>query len=235
MSGDGRYVAAAGGTRRDSATPEKRSDYPVLVWDLSSDAFQQPLATLIGHTAEVLSVSFSGDARRVLSSAADRTAVVWDIDRGVRVSTMRDHLDQKVWSAKFSPSEKEVVTACDDGRVRIWRIVSDSSEATKIQDFRGHEGPVYAADFTADGRAVISGGYDRRLIRWWIPKSSLSNSTDNTNSESNEFEKRLEGSFVNDSELELIGTEQQQHEASIRIDCCGHRRWQRIHSHRRER
>ena len=38
----------------------------------------QPLATLKGHTAEVFSVWFSPDGKRLASGSADQTVKVWD-------------------------------------------------------------------------------------------------------------------------------------------------------------
>ncbi|MCO8121579.1 protein kinase [Stieleria sp. TO1_6] len=212
VSNDGRYIAAAGTDRQALIGQSQSGKFPISLWDLQSGSFPEPLLSLSGHTAEVLSLSFSTDTQKLVSSAADRTAVVWDRSTGERLTTMRDHSDRQVWCARFSPDGRDIVTACDDGRVRVWQTRDGDPQATKIHDFRGHEGPVYAAVFTPNGRTVISGGYDRRLLRWNLRGNQDSLAA----SDQSDFEARLEGRPVEKMPMQQIGSEHQQHEASIR-------------------
>ena len=210
VSRDGRYVAA-GGTRTSNADPSAsgKGDTTILIWDVHGEITDTPTTVLAGHSARVLSLQFSRDGRRIVSSASDRRAIVWDREQAKPVSVMRDHLERPVWDAKFSPDESQIVTACEDGRVRIWRIENGRQEASKIHDFRGHDGPVYSVAFTLDGDEVISGGYDRRLLRWSVgPRDSEVGDAN--------LEQRLEGNNSRLVEVRQLGTDQLQHEASIR-------------------
>ncbi|MCA9137878.1 MAG: protein kinase [Planctomycetales bacterium] len=215
VSDDGRFLAVTG-TRIAEPSGSGANSVPVVkIWNAGDSEFKQPLATLSGHAAEVLSIAFSKDGERLVTSAADRTAVVWDRSTGQRLSTMRDHLDRQVWSASFSPDGRMVVTTCEDGRVRVWDISGGGVEAKKKYDFRGHDGPVYAAVFTNDGQSVISGGYDRRLLRWKM-RSSSSDATAIATAGTSKLAARLEGNPIDEMTMELVGQDGQQHEASIR-------------------
>ncbi len=210
MSDDGRYLASAG---VDDLQIDIRKKFVVKIWDLAGGDLDRPLVSLKGHTAEVLSVVFSEDAAEVLTSAADRTAVVWDRATGKTLATVSDHLEKRVWDANFSPTDqRQIVTACDDGRVRVWQLSEGTDEAKKIEDFRGHDGPVYAAVFSGDGKRVFSGGYDRKLLQWQL----RSNENDRGMKPQSNLRALIEGSRVEATEIELVGTEFQQHEASIR-------------------
>ncbi|MEO1527513.1 MAG: protein kinase [Planctomycetota bacterium] len=211
VSRGGRFLAV-GGIRADASSKANGRDedaFAIGVWEIGGDDRRLPAVVLRGHTAPVLSVDFSSDATRLISSASDRTAVVWELAKGQPISVMRDHLERQVWDARFSPSEELVVTSCDDGRVRVWEI-GDGNEAKKIRDFRGHNGPVYCAAFTLDGKSVISGGFDRRLIRWPLEAQS------STSKENLGLQARLSGDLSGEATNHLLGSEEEQHQASIR-------------------
>lgn len=207
VSADGRMISVAG--KRASAT--QTNDESGAIYLINSDAVGLDQAMRLGgHRGSVLSLSFSKDRKRLLSSGADRKAIIWDCQRGTPITTMRDHLDRSVWSARFSPDEQRVVTACDDGRVRIWDVADDRPEAKKLLDLRGHDGPVYAAAFSGDGRFVLSGGYDKRLLRWDVSTGARNRQGQTA------LTQRIEGGAASDQTIDRVGEAGQQHEASIR-------------------
>lgn len=218
ISDDGRFLAAAGIQSVGSDAQSEDADFSVRVWQIGNDASISSLPSLQGHKSEVLSVAFCDDGSRIVTSAADRTAVVWDRAAGTRLSVMADHLDEKVWCARFSANDRDrVVTACEDGRVRVWRV----SDAEKLYDFRGHNGAVYAAAFSSDGDWVISGGYDRRLLRWKLDADQ----SDAVAGGLNLLKQRLQGDVDSrrgqSSVEDEIGPPADRHTASIRSIAVG--------------
>ncbi len=124
------------------------------------------------HTDAVLSVTFSPDGRTLLTSSADKTARLWNVETGKQAHRLQGHFSD-VNDVGFSPDNNQLLTAGQDGTVIVWTRANgdwSSSNATIQQGepFRGHDGAVYSATFSADGDSVISGGYDR-TIRIWKP------------------------------------------------------------------
>ncbi len=151
MTKDGSYLATGGAGLGD-----------IKLWKLGPDVKQHVLArTLSGHRDAVLSLHFSPDQQRLLSSSQDETARVWDWENGAELGALRGHFGP-VWSARFSPDGQRIVTAGDDGTVRLW----SSLERALITRFRGHQGAVYAAAFSPDGNLIASGGADQRVLVW---------------------------------------------------------------------
>lgn len=216
VSRDGRYLAAAGiaqlpSTKNQTSQPNSENRYSIAIWDTSAQDFGNATSRLIGHSGQVFSVVFSADATQVLSSAADRRAILWDRSNAKMIATAKDHLDRNVWSARFSPSEQQIATACDDGRVRIWKLDEQNGVFRKQYDLRGHEGPVYAVEFASDGQSVISGGYDRRLLRW-----PLENMKRNSHEDLQAiFESDQANASSGSLPYQLVGSNSEQHEASI--------------------
>jgi WD40 repeat protein/serine/threonine protein kinase len=123
-----------------------------------------------GHEDRVLGVAFSPrDGRWLLTSSRDKTARLWDTATGREVngSPLRGHA-WWVWSAVFSPDEKQIVTAGQDGKVIIWSLDVEGSQPQVRQQrvFLGHDGPVMAVAFSPDGKQVASAGQDKRVLIW---------------------------------------------------------------------
>lgn len=224
VSDDGRFLAAAGIRKYDDDADSSADAFDVQVWQIDDDGNVRPLRRLHGHTAEVLSVSFSAGAKKLVTSAADRTAIVWDRSSGRALNVMPDHLDPKVWNARFSPSGRRVVTVCEDGRVRVWDVsleTGDRSEAKKLYDFRGHDGPVYAAVFSPDGQSVISGGYDRRLLRWKLSAAQADVVSAGTELLKSRIQGKVDVNRLESVEEEEIGQPNDRHTASIQTISVG--------------
>ncbi|HTI50845.1 MAG TPA: protein kinase, partial [Planctomycetaceae bacterium] len=92
-----------------------------------------------GHADAVLSVAFSKNGQRLLSTSYDKTARLWDVASGRELHVFAGHT-WWVWSGAFSPDESEIITASQDGSAIIWSTETGEQKG----QFLGHRGPVYA-------------------------------------------------------------------------------------------
>ncbi|KAI5819587.1 WD40-repeat-containing domain protein, partial [Pyronema omphalodes] len=152
FSNDGRYLAAAG------------QDAVVRVWQvLSSHAdhgqgvrlnapvfLSQPIHEYHGHTAEVLSLSWSKN-NFLLSSSMDKTVRLWHVTRKECLCCFR-HPDF-VTSIAFHPKDDRFFLAGSlDSKLRLWSIPDKSvAFCAELPDL------ITAVNFTPDGRMAIAG------------------------------------------------------------------------------
>lgn len=143
----------------------------IKLWDLETHLpiarkFEDPSQSAPfdrGHTEGILSISFSKDGERLLTSSYDKTARLWDVDSGQQIRRFWGH-NWWVWDANFSTDERRIVTASQDGTAVIWSVETGEKGAP----FTGHQGPIYSAHFSPDPQSthVVTSGYDRRVLLW---------------------------------------------------------------------
>ena len=175
FSPDGKQIAVGTSAPKNNVT----------LWDVSKTeaptkqlmTFGDPSANdrfAVEHTAAVLSIQFSPDGNQLLTGSEDYTARVWSVQTGKQLAVLRGH-NWFVWDAAFSPDAKQIVTAGQDGIAIVWTYnAKDAKEIrwsvlANIQQgapFTGHTGPVFAAAFSPDGKDVVTGGYDRKVLIW---------------------------------------------------------------------
>jgi WD40 repeat protein len=132
-------------------------DGVAIIWEIRSGA---RLATLKGHTAEVLCVEFSPDGRRVLTGSYDSTVRIWDAATGHEVTPPMRH-QGKVSHASFSHDGKKVATAARDGTARIW----DAHTGIPLVDWMRHRDTVQTVQFDLSDRRLVT--RDHSGFRLW--------------------------------------------------------------------
>jgi WD40 repeat protein len=143
FSPDGTHLASAS------------DDGTARVWNL-----QTRTARVIHADAEqVRSVSYSDDGTRLATAGRDGTVRIWPADGG-RPVVLVGH-EGPVNSAEFDHRGDRIVSSGVDGTVRIW----DTAGGDTLVVLHRHEPDVSgAADFSPDGRSVVSAGKDGMRI-----------------------------------------------------------------------
>jgi WD40 repeat protein len=71
--------------------------------------------------------------------------------------------DKEVRTAEFSPDGKLIVSASEDGSIRLWDIQSGQAIGEPLI---AHDGDVWSASFSKDGKRIVSAGKDGTIRLW---------------------------------------------------------------------
>lgn len=146
-------------------TTDRLSGRPAL--PLLADTVSPPdlpdqtlLATLTGHTWDVLSVAISPDATW-LASAGDRTVRLWDRVSGACTATLTGHTTT-VNVVAISPDGTWLASGDTDGAVRLWDRASGRCTAT----LAGHTARVTSVAISPEGTWLATAGDDAKVRLW---------------------------------------------------------------------
>ncbi len=147
FSPDGRRIVMPAGSNR------------VCVWEAQTG---ERLADVTNRN-RVNAVGFSPDGLRIVT--ADDTARVWDARTGQPQGEPMKH-DSMIFSARFSPDGRRIVTASADQTSRVW----DAQTGQPITGPLKHGDALTLAEFSIDGKRVLtlsSGGESPATARLW--------------------------------------------------------------------
>jgi putative hemolysin len=162
----GRLVPLAERTSARAEIPELKKEEPKK--EPAPKKEPEPI-TLKGHTAEVYSVCFSPDGKRILTGGGVLTprgpsqgpgeVKVWDAEKGTEILALKGHTN-RVLSACFSPDGKRIASTGSDITLRVW-------DAEKGQElFKVRARAKAGVCFSPDGKRIASAGEDK-MVRVW--------------------------------------------------------------------
>jgi tetratricopeptide (TPR) repeat protein len=126
------------------------------------------LYTLIGHSADVVSIAFSPDGRRIATASYDRTAKLWDTATGREVFTLRGHAGAVIGLA-FSPDGHRIVSNSYDGTARLWDASPLPVEVLQPQEarYRQKQTELKALGDRLEAEGSVNGGNDHTGTGQW--------------------------------------------------------------------
>jgi hypothetical protein len=128
-------------------------DRVIWIWDLATG---EPIRPLRGHTGLAGITPFSPDGRRLCTfswKGADTTLRVWDTETGQLAFAPLVH-PNNVFDAAFSGDGRRLVTACADGKVRVY----DAATGTDTGLVNDYGDAVNCVEFSPDGRRIAYAG-----------------------------------------------------------------------------
>ena len=75
----------------------------------------------VGHTDEVNALAYSLNNKYLISGSSDKTAIIWNLQNGKIVQTLKGHT-WKVTHVAFSIDSKFAITGSTDGTVKMWDV-----------------------------------------------------------------------------------------------------------------
>jgi WD40 repeat protein len=104
--------------------------------------------------------AFSSKSDRILLSNEDEL-IAFDIATGRARARLSGHRARVAWGA-FSEDGQRIVTASEDGAVRLFR----ATDGKELFELRGHAGALNRTDFSRDGTRLVTGGADGTVRIW---------------------------------------------------------------------
>jgi len=169
FSPDGELFASAG------------NDGTIVLWDTES---RQPIAhPLMGHNSAVVNVAFSHDGSIMASGGCNQfhlsgacisgEVIIWDLTTFEATIILTGTVGF-VQALDFSPDDRllaltdcsnvEVAGTCLAGVVRL----VDWATGETVKSLEGHNGFIWSADFSPDGKLLATSSADNSIIIWDI-------------------------------------------------------------------
>src|SRR5207244_5318413 len=103
---------------------------------------------------------------KLLAPACDEL-LIWDT--ATHKQTARIEVPSWVTAIAFHPNKSLVAAGHDDGVTRLW----DPARDEPVAELFGHDLPVSAVAFSADGKHLASAGEDRTIKIWELATGKL--------------------------------------------------------------
>jgi WD40 repeat protein len=132
---------------------------------------RERVASFMAHTDYNLSLAWTPNGTRLLSGGdkKDPTIREWDPLTWHQVGRPWEGHTSNISAIAIHPAGTLVASASDDKQVRLWRL----SDRQNIGIFE-HSSPLHSVTFSVDGRHILSGGGDKKILEWEVPKGAHS-------------------------------------------------------------
>jgi eukaryotic-like serine/threonine-protein kinase len=129
------------------------------------------IRTIPTDQIEINGLDFNKSGTLIASTGDDGTIDLWNTDTGNNELTITAYPQvqgeegaRKVYSVKYTPDEKHLITSANDTGVKMW----DISTGQLSGEFRGHKNDANVFDISSDGKFLATGGFDASVKLWRV-------------------------------------------------------------------
>jgi len=133
-------------------------DGTVRVWEHETGR----VLKVFRHANVVTHVDFDRRGRHVLTTSFGGKARIWDFEEERVAQDLAGHGDGKIHWGEFSPDDRLVVTACEDGVARVF----DVKTGKLVHAFDKHSAAIHRASFDHEGRRIVTASADDTARIW---------------------------------------------------------------------
>jgi len=139
----------------------------VRVWAIDDAGSHRESKLLGGHRAAIWSAAVAVDGRRAVTAGEDGVPIVWDIEVGRQIGSLRGH-SAAVYGCCFAPDGRSIATASADGTVCLWDAFTYERTVVFTPQWRpaARDRNVYGVAFAAEGDHVAAACGDGAIRLW---------------------------------------------------------------------
>ncbi|KAG2350121.1 WD40 repeat-like protein [Suillus weaverae] len=124
-------------------------------------------ALLRGHKSEVIDVTFIPGTRLLVTSSADKSLRVWDLDTGKQVGEPLLGHDATVWRIAASPDGRWIVCGGENGSILVWEVATNKRDLNREPvSFEGRKGDIRGVVFAPQSETFASASWDETVCVW---------------------------------------------------------------------
>ncbi|HVO43575.1 MAG TPA: protein kinase [Aggregatilineales bacterium] len=117
-------------------------------------------------------VAFSPDANRVAAGSYNNTAYIWSVQDGSLQRTLNGH-NAAVVSVSFTQDSQNLMTASNDGSVRLWTLCPSACDSRVWRDHRDSVAAIAVSHHPIRGHMMAAtGGSDNQILLWDLVKGT---------------------------------------------------------------
>lgn len=136
----------------------------IKLWDLNG----KQLTQWAGHATTIWNAQLSQDGTLAVSSAINKTFLLWDVYNGTILEKMRGHEDVCM-AVDISPNDSLIASGSKDQTLKIW----DLPTRQVILSLNGPAQDVYDLEFSPDNKFLAVASKDRSVRIYNIPEEDL--------------------------------------------------------------
>ncbi len=121
-----------------------------------------------GHATTIWNAEISKDGKWAVSSAMNKTFLLWDVYNSVIIERMRGHQDVCM-SVCISPDNKRIASGSNDLSIRIW----DVETRQVISELHGPTQDIYDVEFSPDSRLLVACSKDKSARLYDLKENKL--------------------------------------------------------------